>query len=127
MRLAFWRHVPAPEDEWAAWSAWCDSRLHEARRFHAEMEDWGLPIDTIRAALGLPERWQRTAQRAWQQVLGLAALIDPVEAAKRAGVHPTRVLSLAPSVVYGTFTSPVGPAGTGNPIHDEALRRARGF
>jgi len=35
------------------------------------MSGWPDPIDVIRAALGLPERWQMRAPRAWQAVLEL--------------------------------------------------------
>jgi hypothetical protein len=142
VRLAFWaRPEVAPEFDYIGWSM---SRLHEARRFHEEMETWGEPIDTIRAGLGLSERWQRSSRRA------LHAIFDLCRAANTSAINVelaangvTALFNGADSLLRTSYSASLGKvapssvvawrrawnasdnAHTGNPIHDEALRDAK--
>lgn len=121
MTLAFWRRPAPPQFDYLGW---CSDRQRAARAFGGEMAGWGEPIDTMRAAMELPERWQRTSQRAWQQILALCARMVVPEAPGSFVVTST---TQGPAY-YTQPWAPFDPSGanTGNPIHDEALRNARG-
>ncbi len=59
-------------------ASWFWVNREAAYEMAAEMATWPEPIDVIREAFGLPDRWQRAIGRAWQAVLKSAASQIPL-------------------------------------------------
>ena len=93
MKLRFWRRQLVAEAGWL----WVNRSL--AYEMAAEMATWPEPIDVIRSALGLPDRWQRAVARAWHELLALAASQIPLITATDAeAARMARLMIASPSL-----------------------------